>query len=263
MFIDNGTGDEGQLKIDIDGHEYVEQENYSYEQNGVMDSVAVDTADGNHIVYTDLDHNGTADAVTEYDAHGNVVAQAGYDAQSGRWVEGEMPGSQPSDPTSTDAGTNTGTGTGTEAGNGGGGGGTIMVDGPDGEHSVGPATADANNDGTPDTAVVHDAQGDIILYTDTNNDGHADYAAQISPDGHVVVAEHTGDHQWTEIKHGHRDASGHYVSDGAASGPFTPQFDTSADGSSDQHWAAQPTDGSGATANGVVQFDASTGQWIS
>ena len=261
MYIDNGDpGDSGELQIDVDGHEFTEQENYSYTGGEVMDSYELSEADGDHLVYTDEDHNGTADLVTEYDEQGDVLRQAHF--ESGHWVSaGSSDAPQAgSDPSAASTGDGSGTGQ------------TIMVDTPTGEHSVGPATVDTNHDGKPDTAVVTDANGDTIMYTDSNGDGQADVATEITPDGHVVIAEHTGAHAWTDEQTGHLDGSGQYHQDGGGGGAFDPQTGAQqeqsnvVDAASDEHWSSDAATSAAASAfsgQGVVRIDAVTGQWIS
>jgi hypothetical protein len=279
VYIDDGTaGDSGELKIDVDGHEYVEQENFSYDQDNVVDSVAVDTADGGHIVYSDTDHSGTADLVTEFDAQGDELHEAHYDAATGHWVDEGADAAVPDDTNTAD----------TNTADSGGNGGSITVDTAAGPRNIGPATVDTDDNGSPDTAVVHDANGDTVLYTDSHGDGQADVATEITADGHVVIADHTGDHQWTEVQQGHLDAAGQYQQDTTASGEFTPSVGDDAqqvqqvqqpqvtDTADDQHWAGDPKavrsgDESGwagafsdaGSAQGVVRIDATTGQWIS
>lgn len=270
MYIDNGDpGDSGELQIEVDGHEYTEQENYSYAQDQVVDSYELTEANGDHLVYTDDHHSGTADLVTEYDAQGNELRQAHFDAHSGHWTEAGSSGA-PSVGSPNTAST----------GHGGGSGETISVDTSTGEHSIGPATVDTNHDGRPDTAVVTDANGDTVMYTDTHGDGQADVATEITADGHVIIAEHTGTHQWTEVQTGHLDGTGQYHQDAGASGSFEPPLGSSAapahatqDTASDQYWSTAPavsgsvddgTDGVSAfNGHGVVRIDAATGQWIS
>jgi hypothetical protein len=258
VYIDDGAaGEGGELRIDVDGHEYVEQENYSYAQDGIVDSVAVDTGDGGHIVYTDADHDGTADTVTEYDQAGDEIQQAHYDPGTGHWIDVGS-GSGSAGAGSPDA----------QAGTGGGNGETVTVDTANGPVPVGPATVDTNDDGRPDTAVVHDSHGDTVLYTDTHGTGQADVATVITPDGQVEIADRTGDHQWTEVEHGHLGADGQYVTDGTGNTPFTPplaaQQEQVRETADDQHWSgwagAFSETGS---AQGVVRIDANTGQWIS
>ncbi|HEX4704615.1 MAG TPA: hypothetical protein VH352_20980 [Pseudonocardiaceae bacterium] len=252
MYIDDGTA--GELRADVNGHEYAEQENYSYADDGVVDSVSVDGGDGGHIVYTDTDHDGTADLVTEYDGHGDEMRQAHYDAATGQWIDLSADAHQAA-AVAPD---------------------TITVDTANGPHDIGPATVDTNNDGRPDTAVVHDANGDTILYTDSHGDGQADVATELTPDGQVVIADHTGPHEWTEVQRGHLDATGGYQLDTESGAEFTPAVgpEPAQDTPDDQHWsggARHQSDESGwaaafsdsGSAQGVVRIDATTGQWIS
>ena len=260
MYIDNGDpGDSGELQIDVDGHEFTEQENYSYaggEGGGVMDSYELTEANGDHLVYTDDNHDGTADLVTEYDEQGGVLRQASF--ESGHWVGGGPADAPQADPDPTAAST----------GDGHGSGETIVVDTSTGVHSVGPATVDTDHDGRPDTAVVTDANGDSIMYTDTTGDGQADVATEITTDGHVVIAEHTGPHTWTDEQTGHLDDNGQYHQDGGQGGAFDPQVGAAptqsnvVDAASDDQWSAADT-ASAFTGQGVVRIDAVTGQWIS
>ena len=253
VYIDDGS-DSGELKIDVDGHEYTEQENLSYAGDGVLDSVTVDSADGGHLVYTDTDHDGSADLVTEYDAHDDAVEQAHYDAATGQWIDVGADHATVTDAAHT------------------GGTDTITVDTANGQHGIGPATVDTNDDGHPDTAVVHDAKGDTVLYTDSKGDGQADVATELTPDGQVVIAEHTGAGQWTVVEHGHLTADGQLKADDTAGGEFAPPLDAAAD----QAWSDTDGDESGwaapfsrtafsetGSAQGVVRIDATTGQWIS
>ena len=261
MYIDNGDpGDSGELQIDVDGHEFTEQENYSYSGGGaddsVLDSYELTEANGDHIVYTDEHHDGTADLVTEYDEQGEVLRQAHF--ESGHWVGSGSSDAPPAAPQDSTAST----------GDGHGSGETITVDTPAGAHAVGPATVDTDHDGKPDTAVVTDANGDSIMYTDTTGDGQADVATEITTDGHVVIAEHTGPGAWTETQTGHLDGNGQYHQDGGAGGAFDPRVDATptqsnvVDAASDEHWSAEET-ASAFTGQGVVRIDAVTGQWIS
>jgi hypothetical protein len=281
VYIDDGaTGDSGELHIDVDGHEYVEQENYSYAQDGVVDSVSVDTPHGGHLVYTDTGHTGTADLVTEYDGHGGEIRSAHYDAE--HWA---------ADHTDTGA---SAAGTATQAA---ADPHSITVDTAGGPANIGPATVDTNNDGRPDTAVVHNADGSTVLYTDSHGDGHADVATEITADGHVVIAQHSGDHGWTEVQRGHLDANGTYHQDSSGGGEFVPAVGETTvagavatgvqdaagveDKAADEHWSTAGAGHAAAddstwgqngwaaafsragSAEGVVRIDATTGLWLS
>ncbi|PZS06043.1 MAG: hypothetical protein DLM56_01330, partial [Pseudonocardiales bacterium] len=71
------------------------------------------------------------------------------------------------------------TGGGTGAGGDAGTGGSLTLT-INGQTVTGQETVDANQDGTPDTAVFSDNQGDAVYATDTDGDGRAD---------HIVVAD--------------------------------------------------------------------------
>lgn len=223
MYIDNGGADGHELKIEVDGHEYTAEETESLHHDGTMDTADVDGDDGGHTAYTDTDHDGTADLATKYDAEGHVVGEAHYDAASGQW---------------------------SQSSSGGAGGGTITVDTDHGEQNVGPATADTTGSGHNDTAVVTDADGNTIMYQDVDGDGKADYAMEIAADGQVTISEHTGEHQWTEIEHGHLDGSGNYQKDQTSS---LRDF-----GADDRSWGGQEEP---ADSQGLVRTDSATGEW--
>jgi hypothetical protein len=219
VYIDNHGGDGHELKIEVDGHEYTAEETESYHHDGTMDTADIDGDDGGHVAYTDTDHDGTADLATKYDANGNVVGESHYNASTGQWSQS---------PTASE---------------------TITVDTDHGAQNVGPATADTTNSGHNDTAVVTDADGNTFMYTDTDGDGKADYAMEIDAKGQVTISEHTGEHQWTEIEHGHIDGSGNYQKDGSES---LLQF-----GADDQSWGGQEQQANG---QGLVRTDSTTGE---
>ena len=222
MYIDNGGVDGHELKIEIDGHEYTAAETESYHHDGTMDTAEVDGDDGGRVDYTDTDHDGTADLATKYDAQGHVIGESHYDAATGHWSQASS-----------------------------GGGETITVDTAHGDQNVGPATADTNNSGHNDTAVVTDADGNTFLYTDTDGDGRADYAMEIDAKGQVTISEHTGEHQWTEIEHGHIDGSGTYQKDGSEGVMAGFGVDDRSWGGEEQQAEAQP----------MVRTDSATGEW--
>jgi len=197
VYDDGTTGDSDEMKVDLDGHEYVEQDGYADDgTGGVLEGVGADTD---------------------------------------QWLDDT--------PQHT---------------------GDITVDTTSGGHDIGPATVDTDNDGRPDTAVVHAANGDTVLYTDSTGDGQADVATELTPDGQVVIADHAGVGQWTEAEHGHLTADGSYRRDTDTTAEFTPPVDETADDkhwSDDSGWAAAFSDSG--SAQGVVRIDATTGQWIS
>jgi hypothetical protein len=137
----------------------------------------------------------------------------------------------------------------------------LSVDTADGDVHIGAATVDTDGDGRNDTAVVHDQQGDTVLYTDTDGDGHADVATELRPDGSVVIADHTAE-GWTRTQSGHLTADGQYQVDSDTPAPFTPPV--GADAAEDAQWAGWSGSFSDAgSAAGVVRIDNTTGQWIS
>ena len=182
----------------------------------------MDGDDGGHTAYTDTDHDGTADLATMYDADGHAVGQAHYDAATGQWTQSAAAGAA----------------------------GGITVDTDHGEQNVGPATADTTGSGHNDTAVVTDDAGNTILYQDVDGDGKADYAMEIAANGQVTISEHTGEHQWTAIEHGHIDDSGNYQKASSAS---LLHF-----GADDASWGGPEHQADG---QGLVRTDSATGEW--
>lgn len=78
-------------------------------------------------------------------------------------------------------------------------GGSLLLDTPQGVRDVGPATEDTNGDGRPDTAVV-DEGGGMLLVTDLDGDAAADQTVRIEDTGGVTVSRHTGPGQWTVVE---------------------------------------------------------------
>ncbi|TNC26172.1 hypothetical protein [Amycolatopsis alkalitolerans] len=216
------TGHDSELEITVDGHTYSAQENFDIDHDGHDDTVQLDNADGTITAYVDTDHDGRADEYVHTDTGGKIVEMARFDSSTGDWVaDGQGPGS--TDGTDTQTGQQ----------------GDIVVDLPGGTVDVGHATVDSNNDGTADTAVVTDQDGNTRLFTDTNGDGSADVQTVITPDGQSHTYEHTGPGEWTETAGAPR-ASG-------------------VSGDSDQLWGG----GHDTVVEGVAKIDSATGQWIS
>jgi 6-phosphogluconolactonase (cycloisomerase 2 family) len=211
------TGHDGEMDIVVDGHTYTAEENMDLNHDGSYDTVRMDNADGTITAYVDTNGDGRADEYLHTDTQGNVVQDATYDSATGQWVAAH------------DTGTGDG---GTQTAHSG----DMTADTPDGTVDVGPATVDTNNDGTADTAVVTDSQGDTVMFTDVDGDGKADIETVVTPTGETHVYDHTGPGQWTETSGG---------------GGVSPD--------SDQLWG-----GAGHTVlEGVVKIDSATGQWIS
>jgi hypothetical protein len=215
------TGDD-ELTVEIDGEEYVAEENVDLDQDGQNDTAVVETEDG-YLAFADTDGDGTADVAVQYDEDGNPIAGAEYDETTGEWTEEDVA----SLPTPTGDGADDADGSGTDSTDTGStdysddssstGGESITVDMPGEDVDAGPATYDTDGDGTNDTSVVTDADGTTYAFTDVDGDGEADQAVIIESDGDVTVAEHTGEDEWTTTEEGHIDSSGEYVPDSGAS----------------------------------------------
>jgi hypothetical protein len=215
------TGDD-ELTVEIDGEEYVAEENVDLDQDGQNDTAVVETEDG-YLAFADTDGDGTADVAVQYDEDGNPIAGAEYDETTGEWTEEDVE----TLPTPTGDGADDADGSGTDSTDStdysddssdtSTSGESITVDMPGEDVDAGPATYDTDGDGTNDTAVVTDADGTTYAFTDTDQDGEADQAVIIESDGDVTVAEHTGEDEWTTTEEGHIDSSGEYVPDSGAS----------------------------------------------
>ncbi|WP_344685384.1 DUF6802 family protein [Saccharopolyspora taberi] len=186
MYIEETGAGDGDIKITVEGEEYTAEANYDLDGDGVDETVAVMTDDG-HVAYVDENHDGRADVMQTIDADGVVVEQARFDAGTGDWTA-EDPQQHPGggdprqDPNAQQ----------------------MVVDLPQGDVQVGPATEDTNNDGVADTAVVQDEAG-THLVTDFDGDGSADQIVDINPAGDVTISQHTGDGQWTVVEQGRLD----------------------------------------------------------
>lgn len=218
------AGHDGEMEISVDGHIYSAEENVDLNHDGENDTVRIDNSDGTITAYVDTDGDGHADEYVHTDTHGNVVEMARFDAATGVWVDDSQDGGGGSHTPDSQAGHQ----------------GDIMVDTPQGTVDAGHATVDSNHDGTADTTVGTDEQGNTYLFTDTNGDGNADVETVISADGEHHTYQHTGPGQWTETDGAH----------GAAAG-------LPAD--SDQLWGG----GQATVVEGVAKIDSVTGQWIS
>ncbi|GAB1511399.1 DUF6802 family protein [Actinophytocola sp. KF-1] len=216
-FADGATADD-ELTVEIDGEEYVVEENVDFDGDGANDTAVVATEDGGAIAFADTDGDGVADVAVEYDANGDIVVGAEYDETSGEWHEedpeylptpaGDGADGDGSGAGSEDEGTPVAEHTGYEAGED-----DMTVDVPGEDVNAGPATYDTDGDGENDTAVVNDADGTTYVFTDTDGDGQADEAAVVTPDGDVTIATHTGEDEWTVIDEGHLNPDGSYESD--------------------------------------------------
>lgn len=182
MYIeDQGAGD-GDIKITVEGEEYTAEANYDLDHDGVDDTVAVMTDDG-FVAYIDQNHDGVADVTQTVNGDGEVVSQARFDPSTGQW-HGEQPDQHPQPGPPDDHG-----------------GQQMVIDAPDGQHPVGPATEDTDGDGRPDTAVVPTDHG-TMLVTDFDGDGSADQVVEVTDTGDVTVRHHAPDGQWEVVQQG-------------------------------------------------------------
>jgi hypothetical protein len=233
VYIDENGAADDELKVTVGHEEYTTEEAYDLDHDGVDDSAVVETDDGGHLAFSDTDGDGDADLMSTFDASGNLVSQARFDAGSGEWIAVDPHGHD-------DHKANTS------------GDHTIVVDTKDGDQEVGPATEDTDGDGKADTAIVKDDQGDTWLFTDADGDGKADLATEITQSGEVTMTKHTGDDQWIETEHGHIDSDGKYV----------PDHQSGVVGDDSAGWLDEPHTSKQMVA-GVVRIDSTTGQWIS
>ncbi|MCT2586456.1 DUF6802 family protein [Actinophytocola gossypii] len=237
MYVDDGTTtdddttatdtDAGQdeLTVEIDGEDYMVEENVDLDGDGQNDTALVETETGEYMAFADTDGDGQADVAVQYDEQGNVVAGAEYDESTGEWHEESVDslptptGDGADDATGSSSDTDTDTSatdvsdTSTDTSTDTSAGGDMQVDLPGEDVNAGPATYDTDGDGVSDTAVVTDAEGTTYAFTDVDGDGDADQAVIIEQDGDVTVAEHTGEDEWTVVEEGQISADGSYTPD--------------------------------------------------
>ncbi|WP_158879543.1 hypothetical protein [Amycolatopsis anabasis] len=218
------TGASGEMEVTVEGQEYTAQVNFDIDEDGTNDTVRIENEDGTITGYTDTDGDGDADQYLHIDAQGNVLESARFDEASGDWIATDGGGQD-----STDSQTSSS--------------GGITADMREGDVNVGPATVDSNHDGTNDTAVVEDSEGNTRMFTDVDGDGKADVQTIITPDGETHTYNHTGDGEWTEVP----------GASGVVGGDAAPAAD------SDAVWGGGGHD----TVEGVAKIDSATGQWIS
>ncbi|MEO6879958.1 MAG: DUF6802 family protein [Mycobacteriaceae bacterium] len=200
----------GTLTVHVDGNDGVYEPTADLDGDGHAESVVVEggepgTTEGGY-AYSDTSGDGTADTLTEYDARGEVVAQAVYDESSGDWREVS--------PGSIDV-------TGAAAGGGPGstdGARDLTIDTSQGPEGAGPATVDTDGDGVADTVVTTTSDGATLLVTDVDGDSSADVLTEVGSDGAYATYTHTGDGEWTETDHGNL-ADG--VKEGGGRAPVT------------------------------------------
>ncbi|HVW44364.1 MAG TPA: DUF6802 family protein [Amycolatopsis sp.] len=205
------------MEISVDGQTYSAEENLDLDHDGHNESVRLDNSDGTITAYVDSDGDGRADEYLHTDSEGNVVDMATFDPSTGDWVaDHDQAGG---DDSTTDTGRQ----------------GEITADLQDGTVDIGQATIDSDSDGTADTAIVTDQDGNTRLFTDVDGDGSADVQTIITPEGESTTYEHTGPGEWTE-----------------SAGAGVPA-------DSDHLWGS----GHDTVVEGVAKIDSVTGQWIS
>ncbi|GAA4611038.1 DUF6802 family protein [Saccharopolyspora hordei] len=230
MYIEEQGAGDGDIKVTIDGEEYTAEANYDLDGDGVDETVAVMTDDG-YVAYIDETGDGQADVMQTINADGVVVEQARYDAETGKWT-GEAPQQHPGD---VDPQQDHGQ--------------AMVIDTPQGDLQVGPATEDTDSDGIADTAVVTTETGGTVLVTDVDGDGSADQVVEISETGEVTISHHTGDGQWTVVEQGQVSGDGQYAPSPAAGATDDATWDL--DDPADDPEPGASGAGAGAAASGA------------
>jgi hypothetical protein len=218
-----GTGHDVQPGADIAletsaGTQDLGQATYDSDHDGVGDSVLIIQDDHAYLI-TDADQDGYADSVRTFDASGHEV-----DPSSGQAVD-DPPGTT-GDPGqgSNMQGSNVQGGDlqggdlllGTAVGAAGVPGPGMTVPNEDGSaQDLGAATVDLDRDGTADTAVVREADGAVIGYTDRDGDGVADQMTRIGASGDVVISVSDGRGGWEVAATGRLDDAGTLIEDPA------------------------------------------------
>lgn len=234
MYIEDTADGDSDITITVNGEEYTSEANHDLDGDGVDDAVAVLTENG-HLTYVDEDGDGEADLMQSVDQHGTVLEQARYRAETGDWV-GEPPDRQ-SAPDDAD-------------------GESLVLRTPDGERYIGPPTEDTDGDGVPDTAVVSNDEG-TVLVTDADGDGIADQVVRISDSGTVLIDKRTAGGEWQQVEQGGLGQDGEYRPTAAATDDASWTFDDPGTGSLDHsdpgHGVAAAADG-GASGSGAVEL---------
>lgn len=220
-----GTGHDVQPGDDItlessSGDQDLGQATYDSNHDGIADSVIIIQGDHEYLI-TDADQDGYADSVRAFDASGHEI-----DPHTGDPIDGP-----PGDSTGAGQGSNLQDGIGQggaaaspfgEAAVGGllaagspvaADAGVSVFDADGAEQALGAATVDLDRDGAADTAVVREADGAVIGYTDRDGDGIADQMTRIGADGAVVISVSDGAGGWEVAATGYLDEAGALVED--------------------------------------------------
>jgi len=191
-----------------EGAQDLGQATYDSDHDGVGDSVILIQGDHEYLI-TDVDHDGSADSVRAFDSSGHEI-----DPSSGN--AGGAPSGASDRGSSVQIGATPGYGWfgGAAAETAGAGSGVVVLE--DGvEQDFGAATVDLDRDGTADTAVVREADGAVVGYTDRDGDGIADQMVRIGTSGEVVISVGDGAGGWAVAATGHLDEAGALVEDPA------------------------------------------------
>lgn len=191
------------------------QATYDSDHDGVGDSVMIIQDDHAYLI-TDADHDGYADAVRTFDANGHEV-----DPSSGSAVDD--PAGSTGEPGQGSNVLTADLAPGTAVGSAGLTGPALTVPTEDGStQDVGAATVDLDRDGTADTAVVREADGAVIGYTDRDGDGVADQMTRIGARGDVFISVSDGRGGWEVAATGQLDDAGTLIEDPAPAvgGPY-------------------------------------------
>jgi hypothetical protein len=224
------------LTITVNNEDYQAEATVDIDDDGIEDTAVVETDDGS-IAFSDTNSDGQADLMTRLDAEGDIVGRARFDESSGEWVQ--VNPDEVGETKQTSGGITTGdiTAAGT----------------PEGEVEVNAPTHDTDGDGRADSVVVRDADGDMVILTDSDSDGEADYATEITDEGQVIISEHAGDGEWIVTERGHLNDDGSYERD----------FEYSDTEYSDTEQVEYGHSDSGTVAGcAEVRVDPRTGDWV-
>lgn len=197
------------------GSQDLGQATYDSDHDGVGDSVII-IQDGHEYLITDADHDGYADSVRAFDGSGSEIdpssghpidAAGGSDAGQGSNVQAAAPDGYGFPGAAAAGSTAAGAGSfGPVLG--------MTASGGDGSAlELGAATVDLDRDGTADTAVVREADGAVIGYTDRDGDGIADQMTRIGSNGEVVISVSDGRGGWEVAATGRLDEAGRLIED--------------------------------------------------
>ncbi len=177
--IANGDIANGDIQIDGPDGPYSAEANHDFDGDGVEEAARVTTEHG-FTDYVDEDHDGRADLVRTSDHGGAVLDESRFDPAAGRWLPEEPAPAPPLAASAPPAP-------------------SLVIDTPQGNRDIGPATEDTNGNGRPDTAVVDESRG-MLLATDMDGDASADQVARIEDTGAVTVSRHVGPGQWAVVE---------------------------------------------------------------